>query len=83
MKKWLIAGITMVTFAMGGAALATKDMGADVGVKSCKTCHEGSPKDKKLTPKMAGHLKDCKAKQPSETCKSCHAGASKGTKKCK
>ena len=28
---------------MGGAALATKDMAADVGVKGCKTCHEAAP----------------------------------------
>jgi nitrate/TMAO reductase-like tetraheme cytochrome c subunit len=83
MKKLLIAGITAVTFALaGGAAYATKDIGAAVGQKSCKTCHEGSPKDKKIVPKVAEHIKKCKA-STADQCKSCHNGNNKGSKKCK
>jgi hypothetical protein len=83
MMKWIVAGITAVTLSLGGAALATKDMSKDVGVTGCAKCHDGSPKAKKLKPKMAEHLKACKTKKASETCKSCHAGKPKGKAVCK
>jgi hypothetical protein len=41
MMKWIVAGMTIVTLSLGGAALATKEMGKDVGVTGCAKCHEG------------------------------------------
>jgi nitrate/TMAO reductase-like tetraheme cytochrome c subunit len=80
MKKWLIAGVTVLALGFGGAALATKAMGDEVGVKSCKACHEGAPKDKKLTKKM----KDMQAcsKKTGKTCKGCHNGVANPPDKC-
>jgi len=84
MIKWIVAGMTIVTLSLGGAALATKDYGKAVGVTGCAKCHEGKPKDKKLKGKMAEHFKACETKRKAgETCQSCHAGKAKGKTACK
>ncbi len=85
MRKWLVAGATVVAIGLGsGAAFATKDMRDAVGLagKPCTTCHVGAPKEKKLTPKMTAHFEKC-GKKNAEGCKSCHQGNTKGSKKCK
>ena len=79
MIKWIVAGMTIVTLSLGGAALATKEMGKDVGVTGCAKCHEGKPADKVLKQKMKDHYTKCK---PKGSCKSCHEGNPKGKTAC-
>jgi len=79
MKKWIVACVCTLSLGFGGAALATKDMGQDVGVKACAKCHQGKPSDKVLKPEMKKHFDACKSKG---TCKSCHEGKPKGKKSC-
>ncbi len=79
MMKWIVAAMTIVTLSLGGAALATKDMGKDVGQTGCAKCHEGTPADKKLKDPVKKHIDKCK---PKGTCKSCHEGNNKGKKAC-
>ena len=79
MMKWIVAGMTILTLSLGGAALATKEMGKDVGVTGCAKCHEGKPADKVLKPTMKSHYDKCKSKG---SCKSCHEGNTKGKTAC-
>jgi hypothetical protein len=79
MMKWIIAAVMTATFAVGGAAYATKDHKDAVGVKGCKACHEGSPKDKKFNDKLVKHLAKV-GKTDAATCKACHQGNNKPSK---
>ncbi|MBI5480752.1 MAG: hypothetical protein HY906_17975 [Deltaproteobacteria bacterium] len=81
MIKWIVAGMTIVTLSLGGAALATKEMGKAVGKTGCANCHEGKPADKNLKAPMKKHFEDCKSKGKTD-CQGCHGGQTKGKNAC-
>jgi|WetSurMetagenome_2_1015567.scaffolds.fasta_scaffold1504867_1 hypothetical protein len=80
MTKWIVAGMTILTLGLGGAALAKKQTQTDTGQTSCNAkCHvEGQPK-KQLQPATKAHVDKCK---PKGTCASCHEGKPKGKTAC-
>ncbi len=81
MTKWIVAGMTILTLALGGAALAKKQTQTDTGQTSCNAkCHqEGKPK-KELQPALKKHIDKCKPK--AQTCVQCHEGKAKGKTAC-